>query len=85
MKLTATKAWVITYDEVQSLITKDKGPVTVTTDYGITLSGEVHNIQNACLKLHIGNCSFAAIQFSDIRRLEVGDVVIETNKEADND
>ena len=85
MKLKATKAWLITYDEIQSLITQDKGPVTVTTDYGITLTGEVHNIQHNCLKLHIGNCSFAAIQFRDIRKLESGDIVIETNKEADND
>ena len=82
MKLKATKAWCITYDELQSLLVQNE-PCTVTTNYGVTLTGNVHNIQNTCLKVHIGTCSFAAIQFRDIRRLEAGEVVIEPEKEVE--
>ena len=80
MKLRATKAWNITFEELEGIIILDD-PVTVTTDYGITLVGYVHNIQHDCLKIHIGNNSFAAIQFRDIRELETGDFLIEVDKE----
>ena len=82
MKLKATKAWRITYDELQSLLVQNE-PVTVTTNYGTTLTGNVHNIQHDCLKVHIGTCSFATIQLSDIRRLESGGIVIEPDKEVE--
>lgn len=82
MKLKATKAWRITYEELQSLLVQDE-LCTVTTNYGVTLTGTVHNIQNTCLKVHIGIYSFAAIQFSDIRRLEAGGIVIEPEKEVE--
>ena len=80
MELKATKAWRITYDDLQSLLVQNE-PCTVTTNYGVTLTGNVHNIQHACLKVHIGTFSFAAIQFSDIRRLKAGEIVIEAYKE----
>lgn len=82
MKLKATKAWCITYDELQSLLVQNE-PCTVTTNYGVTLTGNVHNIKHDCLKVHIGTCSFAAIQFRDIRRLEAGEVVIEPEEEVE--
>ena len=82
MKLKATKAWCITYDELQSLLVQNE-PCTVTTNYGVTLTGNVHNIQHDYLKVHIGTCSFAAIQFRDIRRLEAGGIVIEPEKEVE--
>lgn len=84
MKLKATKAWQITYEELEGLVIVGN-PVTVTTDYGITFSGPVHNIQHNCLKIHIGTNSFAAVQFRDVRKLETEDVVIEPYKEVNGD
>lgn len=80
MKLRASIAWNITFGDLESIIIRGDS-VTVTTDYGITITATVHNIQHDCLKLHIGNCSFAAIQFRDIRKLESADVMIEVCKE----
>ena len=82
MKLRATKAWNITFKDLEGIIVLGN-PVTVTTDYGITITGAVHNIQHDYLKIHIGSNSFTTIQFRDIRKLETGDLLIETDKETE--
>lgn len=80
MKIKTRPAWNISFGDIKGVISGNDS-ITVTTNYGVTISASVHNIQGNCLKVRIGNSSFASINFNDIQRLEAGDTVIEQIKE----